>query len=277
VPRYTPEGVFLGYIGVCIDITEQKDAEAALQERESDLKALTESLEQRVIKRTAELTRTIQDLDQFAYVASHDLKTPLRAIDSLASWIAEDAGDLLPEASQEHLRKLRGRVKRLEGLLNDLLAYSRAGREHEERQQINTRKLVNYIAQMIEPPPEFEIIAAPDLPILLTNRVPLETVLRNLISNAINHHHRDQGKVFVSAREAGDWVEFRVEDDGPGIAPIFHERIFGMFQTLRPRDEGEGSGMGLALVKKIVENFGGKVGIISTEGDGSIFWFTWPK
>jgi signal transduction histidine kinase len=217
-------------------------------------------------------------LDQFAYVASHDLKAPLRAITFLASWISEDAAEQLPPASKTHLDKLHGRIKRMDALLDDLLAYSRAGRQRHPPEWVDTADLVQKITQLLVLPPGFAIEATPPLPLLYTERAPLETVLRNLCDNAIKHHdHPADGRVEVSARMIPQWIEFTVQDNGPGIDPLHHERVFQMFQTLKPRDEVEGSGMGLAIIKKTVESQGGAITLESTPGHGATFRFTWPR
>lgn len=253
------------------DISARKAAELALRE-------LTANLDLRVKERTAELERSNRELDQFAYVASHDLKAPLRAIVNLATWIAEDAGDRLPRPSLEHLEKLRGRALRMERLLDDLLTYSRVGRRDGVAEEVRTEALVQDMAYLLAPPPGFQVQVERELPFLFTPRTPLELVFRNLISNAIKHHHQpEQGVVQISARDLGDFVEFEVRDNGPGIEPQYHERIFGMFQTLRPRDEVEGSGMGLAIAKRAVEYRGGTIQIASAVGNGTSFRFTWPK
>jgi PAS domain S-box-containing protein len=264
-------------IGTIIDITERKRTEEALRQSEAQLRALAETLEQRVAERTAELERRNQELDQFAYIASHDLKAPLRAIDNLATWISDDAGNLLPVTSQQHLELLRSRVKRMEDLLNGLLAYSRADRYHGEAELVDTHSLVKDVIELVAPPESFTITIQEKMPVMNTLRSPLETVLRNLIGNAIKHHHRSDGRVHISAEERDGLIEFTVKDDGPGIPEIFHERVFMIFQTLRPRDQVEGSGMGLAIVKKTVESCGGKISLISSEGQGAAFCFTWPK
>lgn len=245
---------------------------------EAELRSLNETLEQRVAGRTAELVRSNQELDQFAYVASHDLKAPLRAIDHLATWIEEDAGHLLPDRSREHLGKLRGRVQRMEGLLDDLLAYSRAGRQMGQAAPVALRDLTLRAVEAVALPDTFEVIVRDNMPTITTLHVPLETVLRNLLNNAVKHHDRPKGRIEVGARTIGrGMIEFVVQDDGPGIAPAYHERIFQMFQTLQPRDQREGSGIGLAVVKKIVEAVGGTVWVESQPSTGAAFYFTWPE
>lgn len=256
--------------GAVQDITERKQAEEALREWNA-------TLETRVADRTRELERSNRELDQFAYVASHDLKAPLRAIVSLARWIDEDAAAVLPPQSQEHLAKLMGRTKRMEALLDDLLSYSRVTRQRHPTVVVDTANLVRGVCDLLDLPEGFAVEIAPAMPVLTTERVPLETVLRNLISNAIKHHNRPhEGVVRVSASVDGERAVFTVADNGPGIDPSHHERIFQIFQTLKPRSEVEGSGMGLAVVKRLVETRGGGVWVDSVLGQGAAFHFTWP-
>jgi PAS domain S-box-containing protein len=258
-------------VTVINDITERKRAEAALYE-------LNATLEQRVTERTAELQRSNRELDQFAYIASHDLRSPLRAIDTLASWISQDAADVLPEASQVHLAKLRGRIKRMDALLSDLLDYSRAGRHHHSPERVDTGALIRNVLELLPMPVGFKVNTAGPLPDMIAERVPLETVFRNLIGNAIKHHHHPTGgRVDISARELENFVQFTVADNGPGIDPVYHERIFEVFQTLKPRDQVEGSGNGLAIVKRLVESRGGTIAVDSRLGAGASFLFTWPR
>jgi PAS domain S-box-containing protein len=246
------------------------------QQRAEDFRQLSETLEQVVDERTKELRRSNQDLDQFAYIASHDLKAPLRAIDHLSTWVLEDVGHLLPDRSHEHLEKMRSRIKRMEGLLDDLLTYSRAGRFRGDATNVNTSEVVDRVIETVTPPEGFRIEVKGSLPTLHTYAAPLETVLRNLVSNAIKHHDKPQGKIEISAKVKGDFIEFSVADDGPGIDPAFHDRIFQMFQTLRPRDQVEGSGIGLAVVEKIISNVGGTIRLESAPNKGATFIFTWP-
>ncbi len=253
-----PSGAMLYRIGIIQDLTERKLVEEQIQ------------------RYAAELERSNRELDDFAYSASHDLKAPLRAVQNLAQWISEDAGPLLPEESQKHMRLMLQRIDRLERLLDDLLAFSRVGRIQHDPVEIDTARLVAEVVEMLAPPADFTIEVG-QLPVLIGQRPPLEQVLRNLIGNAIKHHDRPNGKVTVSAEDRGAMWEFAVGDDGPGIAPQYHEKVFEMFQTLQARDKVEGSGMGLALVKKIVENQGGTVKLESIPGQGATFRFSWPK
>lgn len=245
--------------------------------RAEEFRVLSETLELQVDERTKELRRSNQDLDQFAYIASHDLKAPLRAIDHLSTWLLEDVGHLLPDRSHEHLEKMRSRIKRMEGLLDDLLTYSRAGRFRGEAASVDIRELVARVIETVSPPEGFAVHVDGELPILYTYSAPLETVLRNLVNNAIKHHDQANGNIRISARMMDEMVEFSVSDDGPGIDPAFHDRIFQMFQTLRPRDQVEGSGIGLAVVDKIVTSVGGTVSLESSSGKGATFHFTWPR
>jgi signal transduction histidine kinase len=264
------DGATIGFVVINRDMTARK-------RYENELEQLNISLEQRVQERTAELERSNRELDQFAYVASHDLKAPLRAISLLSEWITEDAAPLLPPASLDHLARLNGRVRRLEKLLDDLLDYSRAGRRREEPELVDTRLLITNSVELLNLPPGFTVELPASMPQLFTERVPLETVFRNLVHNACKHHdHPSHGCVTVSAKEQGDAILFTVADNGPGIAPEFHERVFQLFQTLQPRDSVEGSGMGLSVVKKTVESRGGTVRLESQPGCGATFFFTWP-
>ena len=264
-------------LGINFDITERKTQEETLRQ-------LNAQLEARVAERTAtlarineELARSNRELEEFNYAAAHDLKSPLRGIQHLVQWLSEDAAAVLPAPSQKHLTQLRRRVQRLERLLDDMLAYSRIGRVQYALETVELTALLYDIIELLAPPPGFVIEIPAALPTIVTLRIPLETVLRNLLSNAIKHHHQPQdAHIQVDAHRQAGQIEFSIRDDGPGIEPEFHERIFGMFQTLQPRDQVEGSGIGLALVKKTVESYGGQITLESMVGQGTTFRFLWP-
>lgn len=227
--------------------------------------------------REEELQRSNAELEEFAYVASHDLKAPLRAIRNLADWVIEDAGALLPEASLGHLRAILQRARGMEALVDHLLEYSRAGRVRGDIEEVELSRLVEQIVALLQAPPEFSVSVDSEIGVLTTHRVLLEQVLRNLIGNALEHHDRPAGRVDVSARDLGAEIEFTVSDDGPGIPLASRERVFEMFQTCRERDGVDGSGMGLAIVKKIVTGQGGSIRVEEGEGGGATFRFTWPR
>jgi PAS domain S-box-containing protein len=260
-PHRAPDGRVLGVVTLLTDITERK------------------RMEDRLARQTRDLMRSNEELEQFAYVASHDLKAPLRGIENLVTWIEEDLQDHLGGDTRTNMDLLKSRVSRLENLLDDLLAYSRAGRGELSIESVDTGALINDLAALVSPPEGFSIECSSNLPILETAKAPLTQVLQNLIGNAIKHHdHPSDGHIWIDAKTLRYAIEFSVTDDGPGIPAQFRERVFGMFQTLRPRDEVEGSGMGLAIVKKLVERVGGRVWLEGRQdGRGLTIRFTWPK
>ncbi len=224
----------------------------------------------------AALERSNADLDDFAYVASHDLKAPLRGIAALSEWIEEDLGAEVPDAVRQHLTLLRGRVRRLEDLIEGILSYSRAGRTGREVTEVDVGALLADAIELLAPPPTAKVLVEGAMPVFRTAKVPLQQVFMNLISNALKHAG-PTATVRVGVRDAGACWEFSVADDGPGIAPAFHERIWGIFQTLKSRDEVEGTGIGLSVVRKTVGSLGARAWVESAEGQGACFRFTWPK
>jgi len=207
------------------------------------------------------------------------LKAPLRVIDNASKWLEEDLQEHLTTETQENMNLLRGRVGRMEKLLDDLLEYSRIGRSVDQRfaEIINGKTLMDNILGLLAPPKGFTVKVIRSFADIDVPRMPLQQILMNLISNAIKHHDKTEGCIKVTVEDDGAMYTFAVEDDGPGISAQFHEQVFKMFQTLKPRDQVEGSGMGLAMVRKNVEVFGGTIKLESAEGKGSVFRFTWPK
>jgi PAS domain S-box-containing protein len=228
-------------------------------------------------QRKLELERSNKELETFAYVASHDLKSPLRGIAQLSTWIEEDLASNEYSAVMGHTELLRNRIQRMEKLLDDLLIFYRAGKSEGTLMTVNVNQMINEIFEIQNNKPGLHLELLNELPTLTTLSTPLELIIRNLLSNAIKHHDQQEGVIQVRSRELNDdFFEFSVSDDGPGIPEKFHHRIFGMFQTLKPRDELEGSGMGLALIKKIIDTYGCTV-TLKSEGRGACFSFSWPK
>ena len=176
------------------------------------------------------------------------------------------------------MRLLRGRVVRLQSLIDGILEYSRAGRVLTKAERIKTNDLVSEVVDL-QVPPGMRIEVAPGMPAVHAERIPLQQVFMNLIGNAVKYAGaaRPDVHIAVRCRDVSGAFEFSVSDNGPGIAPEFHERIWGLLQSLEPRDKVEGAGIGLAVVKKIVETRGGRVAVESSEGQGTVFRFTWPK
>ncbi len=258
-PHRSLDGSVLGVVTLLTDITERNQ------------------LDRQLLQQTNELVRSNEELEQFAYVASHDLKAPLRGIENLVSWIGEDLEGQLTGDTLTNMGLLKNRVQRLEKLLDDLLSYSRAGRKADTVELVDVTALVEELALLSSPPQGFTIAAGDGLPKMKTARAPLTQIFQNLIGNAIKHHDDlAKGHVAVEGRAIEDGIEFIVTDDGPGIEAAFRARVFGMFQTLKPRDDVEGSGMGLAIVKKLVERHNGRIWLEGgRENRGLAVHFTW--
>ncbi|WP_417744499.1 sensor histidine kinase [Rosistilla oblonga] len=223
------------------------------------------------------LEESNQELDNFAYVASHDLKSPLRGLNALATWVQEDCDSLLPAGSRKHLQQMQDRVARMEALLDDLLEYSRAGRSEVSIENVNVGELLDSVLQIVDNPGEVQIRVQGNLPELPTYRAPLQQIFLNLITNAVKYNDKGtEGVVEIECHEIDQAYRFTISDNGIGIDPKFHERIFRMYQRVAVK-KADGSGMGLAIVKKQVETYGGEVSVFSCAGQGAKFTFTWPK
>ena len=257
-PIRDTDGRIVGASKIMRDITERKRSEMALR------------------RSNAELAQMNTELDNFVYTASHDLRAPLTGIGSIVQWIIED-DRALAEESRGRLGLILTRVERMKQLLTDIRDYARNDRNAvHSGTPVSAATLVANVAATAHVPPGFSIRVDPSLEPVQVLRVPLEQVLHNLVSNAIKHHDRPAGAVTVSVQHHAPWLRFSVIDDGPGIPEEYRETIFEMFKTLKPRDEVEGSGMGLALVRKIVGKMGGRCGVDPAAKRGSDFWFEWP-
>lgn len=235
------------------------------------------SLEEKHKQSVTTLEKANKELDQFAYVVSHDLKAPLRAIASLADWIEEDTKDKISDDSRNNLNMLKGRVMRMEALIHGILSYAKAGKIKCESKVIDLNYLLNEIIDSLNPPSFFQIHVQENLPSIETEQTKLFQVFSNLISNSIKYNDKVVGYIKVSFYEKEGVCQFSIEDNGPGIEKEYHSRVFMIFQTLSSRDEFESTGIGLSIVKKIVEEQGGKIWIESEKNKFARFNFSWPS
>jgi signal transduction histidine kinase len=247
-----------------------------LQQSEERLQAERLATERERKRAQAAQENRIQELQSFVHTVSHDLKAPLRAITNLSEWIEADLEGALTVATQQQMTLLRSRVERMSDTIDGLLARALSDRTDGADESVEVARLLAEVIDSLSPPSTFCIDIAP-MPIVTANRLRLFQVFANLIGNSIKHHHRSDGSIRVAVREREDLYEFSVADDGVGIAPEQHERIFGMFETINPQNRSDSTGIGLAIVKKIIESQGGTIWLESQLGRGATFYFTWKK
>ena len=228
-------------------------------------------------RRNVELEFTNEELDRFVWLASHDLKAPARALRRLAGFVREDVASEDPEV-RGNLNLMEARAARLERMLDDLLDYARAGRKEVEVEQVDLADMLQHIRMDLRPARGVQIELVSDVERFETARVPLERVLANLVANAIKHHpDPDWAKIEVRCEDRGELLRFTVEDDGKGIPERDRERALQIFQTLQPRDTVESSGVGLALVRRLVERNGGELRLGQSGLGGLQVRFSWPR
>jgi len=226
----------------------------------------------------AQLKYTNEELDQFVYSAAHDLRSPLRGIAALTQFVLEDDASLTDE-TRDRIELIAARAERMRNLLQDILAYARAGQGVDSGPLVPVpfAEVLQELLASLAIPPGFRILADEAEGTTRVVSFPLSQVLRNLLENALKHHDRRTGTVTVALKREPDHLRFTVSDDGPGIAEAYREKVFEMFATLKRRDEVEASGMGLALVRKLVRQHGGRCGIGPATPRGTSVWFEWPK
>lgn len=262
---------------------EIKGLHEELKNTNSEILALSMELEQRVEKRTAalkaktlELQRSNEDLEQFAYVASHDLQEPLRMVASYTQLLANRYKGKLDEKADKYIEYAVDGAKRMQGLINNLLAFSRVGTRGKPLAPVDSGRVIKNIIKNLETivtENKVEIIVN-DMPVVLADPVQLGQVFQNLTANAIKFKSKAAPRIEISAKRKNHMYEFCVADNGIGIEPEFHDRIFIIFQRLHERGKYPGNGFGLAIVKKIVERHGGQIHVDSAPGRGSKFYFT---
>ena len=270
------------------ELREARDhLELRVNERTEQLSLTNRSLQGEVVRRTRaemqlehrlnDLNKVNGELNNFAYIVSHDLKAPLRAISSLAGWIAEDNEKSLDEEGRENLATLMNRTRRMDSLIDGILRYSRIGRLDPRLEDIDTGQVARDVIDSLAPPEDIAVRIEGELPLVRYDRTHMVQLFQNLVSNAITHMGKPCGEIVVFCDEYEEAWEFAVRDTGQGIDEKHFERIFKIFQSLKSRDEAEATGIGLSLVKAIAEKHGGRVRIESTVGQGSTFYFTISK
>jgi two-component system sensor kinase FixL len=260
------DGSVRGSVWVLRDITLRRAAEERQAEMTRELAATNQ-----------ELATANKELAAFASVVSHDLKAPLRAIDSLVRWLASDYGEKFDTEGREQVKLLLGRVTRMHNLIDGIQQYSRAGRVIEKRVDVDLSTMMPEVIDFLSPPSHIKVKIETPLPTVSAEKTLIEQVFRNLLSNAVRYNDKPEGLVRVGGLDGGDHWRFYVADNGPGIEERNFERIFHIFETCKPRDQSDSTGVGLAVVKKAVELHGGRVWVESKVGEGSTFFFTFPK
>ena len=254
-------------------IVKYQESEHQLQNRVAEI----EQINLRLDRSTHLLEDRNQELDDFSHIASHDLQAPLRGISNLAEWLASDLEGKLPTENQQQLQLIQSRAIQMKTLIDGLLQYARVGRENVDSVTVDLSKMLAEVVDMLNPPPEFQIRFPADLPTIETQSLLLKQVFSNLIGNAIKYHDRTDGNVDVFYEDYESCLYFKITDDGQGIAPENHKKIFSIFQTLVSGEDLNGTGIGLTIVKKIVESRGGSIWLESELGKGCTFSFTWLK
>lgn len=215
-----------------------------------------------------------QELDDFTSIASHDLKAPLNAIRRLLDWIEEETVDVLPHSAKENMGLVMNRADRMHKLLNDLLSFAKISQAKITTVPVSLAQTVKDLRLLIDSPIEYEL-SVEDAQIQVPE-VPFTTVLLNIVSNAIKHNDKALPVISVTCEITRHYYIVKIKDNGPGIAPKYHDRVYKLFQTLKPRDEVEGTGMGLSVVKKYVEYYKGFVKLESDGSNGTEFQIHWP-
>lgn len=280
------------------DITDRKQAEQELEKHREHLQQLvnekTAELRVRVNEvehmnkamvnllddlkdNQRQLTTSNAELKEFAYIVSHDLKAPLRAISQLTHWISSDYSDSFDEEGRMQMNLILQRVKRMDGLIDGILRYSRLGRVREKTETLDLNLLVTDVVDSIAPPDTIQVTIENILPTIMSDSVRMEQLFQNLIGNAIKYMDKEKGLITVGCSEKDDCWQFNVSDNGPGIDKKYHDKIFQIFQTLSSRDEHESTGIGLAMVKKIISLYKGSIWVESEPGKGATFFFTLLK
>jgi PAS domain S-box-containing protein len=266
-PLKNTDGEIIAMLSVTSDITQQKLAQEELQKSQEQLQATV-----------ANLTRSNKELEQFAYVASHDLQEPLRKIKSFSQLLGEDYQGQLDATADEYIHYITNGVTRMQTLISDLLIYSRVGRLELNKQPTDLNAVLSQVKEdlSVAISENNAVITASSLPTVQANPLQMAQLLQNLIANSIKFCSDATPEIYIAAQlQQQEWL-ISVQDNGIGIKPDYAERIFAIFQRLHNRSEYPGTGIGLAVCRKIVERHGGRIWVESELGGGATFYFTLP-
>ncbi|AMA47993.1 PAS domain S-box protein [Flavobacterium covae] len=256
-PNYDAKGNIVGSIGIHLDITQQKNLE--LQK-------------ERLLLR---LKKQNQQLNDYAQIVSHDLKSPLRSIHSLISWIKEDNLKEFSAQTLSYLEMIEGKVEKMDHLIQGILTYSKIDTLENVYEEVDINEIIQNIIQIIHIPENVEVIIATILPIITADQYRIQQLFQNLISNAVTYIDKPIGKVIIDYKDTNDSHLFSIKDNGPGIAPENQDKIFTIFQSFTKHEKS--TGIGLSIVKKIIENYKGKIWLESQENIGTTFFIKIPK
>jgi two-component system sensor kinase FixL len=250
-----------------VDISDRKKAQEELEKLNHELDLAVR-----------DLSHSNQELQEFAYIVAHDLKAPLRGIVTLANWITTDYAEKLGQDGKEQLDMLISKAKQTSNMINDILEYSKAGRKQQDMKEVDLNILLKEMIDGLDKGENNEVTFDDNFPTVICDKTQIFQVFQNLLTNAIKYMDKSEGKIHVGCSEdqQGSWL-FSVSDNGPGIDKIYFEKIFKIFQTVSPKERADSTGIGLSIVKKIVELNGGKVWLESEVGKGTTFFFTFPK
>lgn len=272
LPYYTDNNDVEGAVLTLIDVTKLKKVEG-------DVSTLKE-IEKRLQSKNVELLQANENLEQFTYIVSHDLRAPLRAIKNTVKWIEEDADQYLNKELKQHLERLTDQSSRMSMMLSDLLAYSNLSASNNKQEMVDTKKLIQDIISYADYSKNIDLELDGEFPNFKTLKAPLLLIFQNLIDNAIKYNDKKEVKITILCTASEQFYEFKVTDNGPGILVEHHGKIFLPFRKLEHSDQKKGNGIGLALVKKAIVVHEGRIEVQSpvyNNAYGTCFCFTWPK
>ena len=256
-PRYDAENNMIGSIGIHLDITNQK---------------ILEFQKERLLK---ELENSNKGLQEYAHIVSHDLKSPLRSISALSTWLYEDYKDVLDETGQHNLHLMQEKVAAMDKLIQGILEYSTANNSALNKTEVDLNTVITKVGDTIFIPEHVQLVVSNRLPIILADATKMQQLFQNIIGNAVMHIEKEKGLVEVLFSDSDTHWSFTIKDNGVGIPKEYHEKIFQIFQSIGNKERS--TGIGLSIVKKIIDRYGGEIWVDSEVGTGTAFHFTLQK